>query len=61
MDTGERLRYPLEETMDTLCSMLKAVVPHINAELKACTQMPWVNLQVAELPPSATAQPRPLS
>ena len=44
MDKGKRLWYPSEEMMDNLYSMLEAVVPHINAVLEACAQMPWVSL-----------------
>ena len=57
MDQGERIRYPSDKMMDHLCSMLEGIVPHINAVLKACAQMPRVNLRAAGLRPRAPAGP----
>ena len=36
-ERGERLRYPSDETMDSLWMVLEGVVPHINAVLDACS------------------------
>ena len=58
-ERGERLRYPSDETMDSLRTVLEGVVPHINAVLDACSQLPRVSLWAAELRPSAATGPLP--
>ena len=36
-ERGERLRYPSDEMMDSLWTVLEGVVPHINVVLDACS------------------------
>ena len=49
MDPGKRIRYPSEETMANFHSVLDTIAPNINTALKACVQLPWVNLRVAKM------------
>ena len=49
MDRGKRLRYLSDEMMDNLHSVLEGIIPHINAVLEACAQMPRVSLQATKL------------
>ena len=58
-ERGDWLRYPSDKTMDSLRTVLEGVVPHINAVLDACSQLPRVSLRAAELRPSAATGPRP--
>ena len=47
--------------MTNLHVVLDSIAPNINAMLKACAWLLWLNLRVMELQPGTSAQPRPPS